>query len=485
MANTRIIQGSRGVNSKLLVHDGYRYQLNKPRTTSLYWRCWKKVCRSSLKTNVFNLNDPNAVINVLHNADAHVHPQEDVRIEEQSFVQRMKEEITNNPTVPVKRVYDNVVGQAHQNARQNIPAGAVALAPSIQQFQSVRSSLQRTRASQCPPLPANILGVEINGTWAETHLGERYLLHLDNNVGVAVFATDIELQILSNCRVIFVDGTFKTSPAPYAQVFSVHGEFMERVIGLSMALLTGKTQQHYELTFAILCQEMTRVTGNQITNIQLVVADFEAAIHNAVRVCIPNVRIGGCYFHFVQSLWRNTQDMGLTIPYRTNDDVKKCIRKCFSMGFLPLNIVVNAFYTYIASPLVVQLVAQYPPLRTWFTYINDTYIVGNFPPNTWNVFDRGIDVRTNNYVESYYGKWNKTVGVKHPSLWTTIRKMKDEQSVVRNKIARARQGEPGLPRRQKWIRLEQRINGLKVLLLNQERTIAQYWEAISYVVEHV
>ena len=133
MANTRIIQGNKGVDSKLLIHDGYRYQLNKARTTRVYWRCWKKECRSSLKTNVFDLNNPDAIINVLHNADVHVHPQEDVRIEEQRFVQRMKQEITNNPTVPVKQVYDNVVGQAHQNARQNIPAGDVALVPSIPQ----------------------------------------------------------------------------------------------------------------------------------------------------------------------------------------------------------------------------------------------------------------------------------------------------------------------------------------------------------------
>ena len=177
--------------------------------------------------------------------------------------------------------------------------------------------------------------------------------------------------------------------------------------------------------------------------------------------------------------------MGLTIPYRTNGVVKMVIRKCFSMGFLPIDIVFQSFHASIASPVVVQIVAQLPSLQIWFTYINDTYIDGNFPIDTQNVFDRGIDVRTNNYAESYYGKWNKTVGLKHPSLWTTIRKMKDVLSVNRNKIARARQGEPGFRRRNKWIRLEQRINALKTSLINQERTIAQYWEAISHVVEHV
>ena len=73
-----------------------------------------------------------------------------------------------------------------------------------------------------------------------------------------------------------------------------------------------------------------------------------------------------------------------------------------------------------------MLVARYQNLQLFFDYIRDTYLLGNnYPPDTWNVLTRGMSARTNNYVESYHGRWNTSVGVRHPSLWTFIRKLKD------------------------------------------------------------
>ena len=65
----RIITGNRGLNSKILVYDGFKFQLNQKRMTSFYWRCWNKTCRTSLKTNVFDADDINAAILVLKNND--------------------------------------------------------------------------------------------------------------------------------------------------------------------------------------------------------------------------------------------------------------------------------------------------------------------------------------------------------------------------------------------------------------------------------
>ena len=52
----------------------------------------------------------------------------------------------------------------------------------------------------------------------------------------------------------------------------------------------------------------------------------------------------------------------------------------------------------------------------------------NFPQETWNVYNRGMSTRTNNFVESYHGRWNKKVGVQHPSIWTFVAKMQDQHA---------------------------------------------------------
>ena len=206
MANTGIVRGNKGPDSKLLIHEGFRYQLNRTRATRMYWRCWQKNCRSSLSTNVFNLQNPNAAIQVITNNDAHTHLHENVKIKEMDCLNDMRELVRAEPTIPIKRIYNNTVSAAHQNA-----GAAGAPAPPIPDFSQVKSTLYRVKASQCPPIPHNIQQVQINGMFAQTFLGERYLLHLDNGIGVAIFATDFELRHMGNAQTLYVDGTFKTA----------------------------------------------------------------------------------------------------------------------------------------------------------------------------------------------------------------------------------------------------------------------------------
>lgn len=65
-------------------------------------------CQSYLKTNSFAINDPNAIINVIHWAE-HTHPPEKDRIQRRLAINEMRERIWENPTVPVKRAYEQVL----------------------------------------------------------------------------------------------------------------------------------------------------------------------------------------------------------------------------------------------------------------------------------------------------------------------------------------------------------------------------------------
>ena len=174
---TRIIRGRRSLNSKLLVHDDFRYQKNSAPNNSIYWRCWRKDCRSRLITNQFNLNNPQANIQVTFNAGNHNHPREARQIEELDAVNTMKDTIVQDPTVPVKRVYNATVVRAFQHA------GNVAAPPqAIPDFHRCQSSLSRTKASLVPPIPANINQVNIVGAFTRTFLGDRFLLHLSTTL---------------------------------------------------------------------------------------------------------------------------------------------------------------------------------------------------------------------------------------------------------------------------------------------------------------
>ena len=308
-------------------------------------------------------------------------------------------------------------------------------------------------------------------------LSYRYLLHLNNASGVALFSTDMELWFMANANTIYVDGTFRSAPQPYTQVFTVHAEYQGRVVVLAIALLNGKRQQQYEEIFQILDREMMRVNGQ--VSIQLVISDFELAVFNAVRAAFPNAQIGGCYFHFTQNLWRHTQELGLAAAFNRDANLKILLTHIYALGFVPINGVVICYNAIINAPTTQQLLALYPVLQQFMFYFNNTYLVGqNSPPDTWNVFNRGMCSRTNNFVESYHSRWNKSVGVRHPSLWVFVSKMQDQQALARNSITNAANGNPPLTQRRKCRELESRIVNLKLSLQNGQRTVFQYWSTV-------
>jgi len=124
---------------------------------------------------------------------------------------------------------------------------------------------------------------------------------------------------------------------------------------------------------------------------------------------------------------------------------------------------------------------QFPALRDFFVYFQRNYLDGNFSPQMWNVYSRTMELRTNNAVESYHNRRNRVVGVRHPSLSTFIRILKDQQSVTNVKMRAIQNLEPAPLSRRKWRRLESNINRLKERYDNGEVNINQYWRAVSHL----
>ena len=110
-----------------------------------------------MRTNIFayDLQHPNAIIQIFHN-DEHEHNREDDQIRQREIINNMKDQVRAEPIIPpVKRIYNQTVANAHQNA------GAAGVAASaIPDFSYVMSSLNRVKASTCPSIPHNINQVQ-------------------------------------------------------------------------------------------------------------------------------------------------------------------------------------------------------------------------------------------------------------------------------------------------------------------------------------
>ena len=69
-----------------------------------------------------------------------------------------------------------------------------------------------------------------------------------------------------------------------------------------------------------------------------IVADYEIAIHNAVKSVIStNIHIQGCFYHLTQSTWRRVQVEGLQASYKDDEEVRTFCGMLDALAFLPVD----------------------------------------------------------------------------------------------------------------------------------------------------
>jgi hypothetical protein len=301
----------------------------------------------------------------------------------------MHANITQDPTVPVRRVYDDVIIVDSDDSDTVVP-----------QFDNVRSRLKRFRSNLLPPIPTAITDVQILNEWSKTWNGKKFLSMKNNAWGIAIFMTKTMSQKLADCTCLYIDGTFKTAPHPYKQMVTVHGLYNDFVIPLTFCLLTGKTTAQYRQLLQHVKLAVQRNTGRNLDPVRIVI-DFEASLKIAAETEFPNAAISGCYFHFCSSLWRKIQKLGLCDAYNRDSSFKRNVRMIMAIAFIPSALVRNNFYLFSQSHRTDSLVRRYPAFQTWIDYVHSTYVANNaaFPAPMWNVFLRNVNTRSNNHLE--------------------------------------------------------------------------------------
>lgn len=131
----------------------------------------------------------------------------------------------------------------------------------------------------------------------------QYDIHLDGQRHL-IFMNDLQMKYLSESRAWYVDGTFKAARVPFVQLFSIHcfirsdeSEAMKQV-PLCYVLMSQRKKVDYKAVFEAILQ---RIPTPPV--VEEVVLDFERAVWAALRICLPRVRIYGCWFHWAQAVF--------------------------------------------------------------------------------------------------------------------------------------------------------------------------------------
>ena len=325
-------------------------------------------------------------LHYLKNFVAHGHAPQASNTNVAKAVAEVKKRARETREKPIQIIQNNMVNISEETR------------PCMPSRDSLRKRIARVRKTETPSEPQSITEVNIPNSLQITLDGEQFLIkdHVIEQERILIFTTENNIQRLSQAVFWIMDGTFKTVPTIFCQLYTIHApigpENNSRVLPLVYALLTRKTEELYKWLF----RDLSEFAEER--HIQLmpshIITDFEKAAINASNEEFPGVINKGCFFHLGQSGWRKIQDCGLAIRYGNDEHFSLMLRHLFALAFLPPEEIPTVFD--ILKP---NMPPEASNVVQWF---EDNYIYGRirrqmlngnvirdsplFPPALWSVY---------------------------------------------------------------------------------------------------
>ena len=235
---------------------------------------------------------------------------------------------------------------------QTTTEGAAAKLPKLD---SLKRTIQRQRVHYNIVMvqPKSLEQLFLPEEYKLTSKGEPFLLYDSGpeTQRILIFGTQRNLEMLQLSKVWLADGTFKTAPLLFTQVYVIHAlrggpDLMKdgHLLTSIFVLLTNKT----EITYRRMWQQIQLLCP--LANPAEILMDFEKAAINSFELTWPGSVVKGCFFHLTQNIWRKVQAVGLQAAYSEDEELAIRIRMISALAFAaPFE--VQALFEEVAAQL--------------------------------------------------------------------------------------------------------------------------------------
>ena len=250
--------------------------------------------------------------------------------------QRAKAGVTPIPTIYDKELIKLRTPECNDDTRQIIEQ--------LPTYYSCKTTLYHQRSINIPGLPKTTTDINLQYKWCLTTAGDQFLLP-SVYPPMLIFSTINNLTHLAAANTIFCDGTFYACPSLFHQLYTVHAMVDGSMYPLVFDLLPGKDEVIYTRFFS----QIRHIAQQHQLQLQpdTVFIDYETTTNKAARTVFPGVIVKGCFFHFTQCNWRQTQKCGLQTYYKENNDITRLVRRAAVLPLVPQHLTedvwLNAF----------------------------------------------------------------------------------------------------------------------------------------------
>ncbi|XP_078326514.1 uncharacterized protein LOC144622949 isoform X1 [Crassostrea virginica] len=388
-----IESGTKRGKKKLIDRRGYQYTLRRTKGDNYaYWRCNKRAKEQPCPATVIQHGD-----DFKEGGKNHNHPAEPGIHLAVEITSKVKQSASLNIfTQSAPRIVEEVIAET---------GDVEAPAASRPKPSNLIRIVNRARLNMRPKDPRD-LNFELDQDFLESQMpGFKTLDVYTSGHRHLIVYTQQQLDLLSQARTWYMDGTFHVVNHPWTQLFTIHsfirsGQHMKQVPLVFCFMSRKRKEDYYQILRAI-----DRLLPGEIS-LQGFVVDFESAVWGAIQDRFPWAVIQGCVFHWTQALYRKVQELGLQRAYNEKGDVHRFLRQVMALPFLPPEHIEPVFHQLDQRARTNELAAFMGYVwRQWFQ--SSTFGVRN-----WSVFM--ASVRTNNDLEGWHNRINSRMNSRGP-----------------------------------------------------------------------
>ncbi|XP_045032066.1 uncharacterized protein LOC123474201 [Daphnia magna] len=239
-----------------------------------------------------------------------------------------------------------------------------------------------------------------------------------------IFISLALLPEIRTTREIRSDGTFKTVPNLFYELFTLHVLAYGKSFPVAYVLMSNKTAELYRIAIDRILQILQEVNPGNHFEVEVLISDFKLAIMGTKQQAFPNARSRGCWFHYAQAIYRRACKE-LQRAYRSVGVIRSIVKKLIALTLLPSNRAYEGFQT-IRHRTENALLAENPQSRAGvarlFQYMGGYWFTNQGPERFCVSSD---DHRTNNEVESFNRWFNARCGPHHKNFWSFIQHLQE------------------------------------------------------------
>jgi|UniRef100_A0A2S2Q556 hypothetical protein len=167
----------------------------------------------------------------------------------------------------------------------------------LPELSNLKHTLRRVcqRNNCAPPNPPSLFNFEIPEKYTLIKNGRRFLQYDSGSSDdrILIFFTKENLELMIKCNNWFVDGTFKSSPILFTQIYTIHVLTAHLLTSTVYALLPNKSQN----TYVSLLNQLKKIKPTLLP--KSIMSDFEMGSINAFKEVFPNLKTKRMPFPFL------------------------------------------------------------------------------------------------------------------------------------------------------------------------------------------